>query len=332
MSLRMVPVRQTFLKMQRIVRDTSASIDKKVQLVTHGEETELDKTILEKISDPLVHLIRNAVDHGVEHPADRLAAGKPETGTITLSASHQSGKLVIEVRDDGRGMDPERLRLSAVQKGLIRADQVLTDKEALALIFRAGFSTKAEVTDLSGRGVGMDVVKTNIEALQGEVHLDSVHGAGSTIRIVLPLTLGLIVKCKNERYVLPLSHVHESVRPSHEDIHPSTGLGPIFSLRGENMPLYSLGGLLGRPMAAASPTDAIAIVVRVLDKPFALLVDDIHGQSQVVIKKLGGEHRDLVGFSGSAILGDGKAALILEVADLVKSIKAAPKNIVRKVA
>lgn len=320
MSLRMIPLKQTFQKMQRIVRDTSSSLGKKVRLEVKGEDTELDKTILEKVSDPLVHLIRNAVDHGVESTEERLRAGKSETGTVELCAYHQGGRLVIEVRDDGAGMDAQRLRAKAVEKGILKADQKLSDKDCYALIFHPGFSTKAVVTDVSGRGVGMDVVKTNIESLQGEVLIESTLGQGSCIKIVLPLTLaiidGMIVKIGTERYVLPLSQVHESVRPARSEIHATSGLGDIMSLRGEKMPLFRLGKLLGRSGPQKDPWDAIAIVVRGQGNPFAVLVDDIFGQSQVVIKKLGNEHRGLVGVSGSAILGDGKAALILELSDL----------------
>ncbi|MDR3607844.1 MAG: chemotaxis protein CheA [Oligoflexia bacterium] len=323
MSLRMVPLKQTFMKMQRIVRDTSGALGKKIQLNLQGEETELDKTILEHLGDPLVHLIRNAVDHGVEAPEARVAKGKPEQGNISLNAYHHSGSLIIEVRDDGGGLDPQKLKAKAVEKKILKPDAVLADKEAYQLIFHSGFSTKAQVTDVSGRGVGMDVVKTNIEKLQGDIQIESEVGKGTCFRIRLPLTLAIIdamvVLCENERYVLPLSHMHESIKPQESDIHFISGVGEILCLRNENLPLYRLNQLLGKRSAKASESvsDYIAIVVRVGAEPFAILVDDILGQYQVVIKKLGDEHRNLKGFSGSSILGDGRPALILELTELV---------------
>lgn len=321
MGLRMVPLKQTFQKMQRIVRDTSNALGKKVNLVLAGEDTELDKTVLERISDPLVHLVRNAVDHGVEGPQTRIDAGKDPVGTLLLSAYHQSGKLVIEVKDNGAGINPDVLRRKAVEKGILKSNQTISDKDAINLIFHPGFSTKAQVTDVSGRGVGMDVVKTNIEALQGEVHVETELGSGTTFKIFLPLTLAIIdamiVKVQNERFVIPLSHVHESVRPVASDIKFTTGIGEVLMLRGENLPLFKLSDLLNRKGANREIKDLIALVVRTGASPYAVLVDDIIGQHQVVIKQLGEEVQGLKGFAGSAILGDGKPALILEIAELM---------------
>lgn len=321
MGLRMVPVRQTFQKMQRIVRDTSSTLGKRVNLVLAGEDTELDKTVLESIGDPLVHLIRNACDHGIESPEVRREKGKPEAGEVRLSAFHRSGSLVIEIRDDGAGLDPEQLRAKAIEKGVLPPNRALSEQEAYQLIFASGFSTKVQVTDVSGRGVGMDVVKTNIERLKGDIHIETELGKGTCFRIRLPLTLaiidGLVVTTGNARYVIPLAHVHESVRPAKEDLHHVTGMGDVFALRGENLPLYRLSSLLGAKADAKPASDCIAIVVRTLAHPFAVLVDDILNQTQVVIKKLGDENARLVGFSGSAILGDGKPALILELAELI---------------
>jgi two-component system chemotaxis sensor kinase CheA len=320
MSLRMVPLRQTFQKMQRIVRDTSGVLAKKVQLSLAGEETEVDKLVLEALSDPLVHLIRNAVDHGIEMPAERVAAGKSEVGALTLAAYHQGGRLVIEVKDDGGGIPADRLRKKAVEKGILKPGQVISDKEAIALIFHPGFSTKAEVTEVSGRGVGMDVVKSNIERMQGEVRVDTVLHKGSTFKIILPLTLaiidGMVVRCGDERFILPLTHVHESVKARPSDLHMATGIGEVLLLRGENLPVIRLGSALGRKPKKGPDTGHIAIIVRSQGSPFAALVDDIIGQHQVVIKKLGTELQHLPGFSGSAILGDGRPALILELANL----------------
>ncbi|MCM2282605.1 MAG: chemotaxis protein CheA, partial [Bdellovibrionaceae bacterium] len=322
MSLRMVPLKQTFQKMQRIVRDTSASLGKKVQLNIQGEETELDKTVLENLSDPLVHLIRNAVDHGIETTEARRAAGKSDVGQISLSAFHQSGNLVIEVRDDGGGINADRLREKAIEKGVLKPGQILSDRETYQLIFHSGFSTKAVVSDVSGRGVGMDVVKTNIERLQGEIQIETELGKGTCFRVSLPLTLaiidGMIIRCANERYVIPLSHVHESLRPQDSDVHAVSGLGEVLCLRGDNIPLMRLSSLFQPQSIRSVVKDSTVIVCRFDSGAFAVMVDDIIGQQQVVIKQLGAEHRQLRGFSGSAILGDGRPALILELSELVK--------------
>lgn len=324
MSLRMVPIKQTFQKMQRIVRDTSTALGKKVLLTMIGEDTELDKTVLENIGDPLVHLIRNACDHGVESPEKRLAAGKSETGNVTLAAFHQSGKLVIEVKDDGGGIVGERLLQKAIEKGVLPAGTKLSEQDSINLIFHPGFSTKAEVTEVSGRGVGMDVVKTNIEALQGEVNVTTVVGQGSTFKVVLPLTLaiidGMVIKNDDERFVIPLSHIHETLRPGVTDVHQVTGMGEVLHLRGENMPLYRLTGLLGKKeKVTKSPQDHIVLVIRTQAQAFGIMVDDIISQQQVVIKEVGKEIQDIKWMSGSAILGDGKPSIILEVSELINA-------------
>ena len=328
MGLRMIPLKQTFQKMQRIVRDTAGGLGKKVQLNLQGEETELDKTVLENLGDPLVHLIRNAVDHGIESSEARIAQGKNEQGTILLNAYHQSGSLMIEIRDDGAGLDPEKLKSKAIEKGILKPGAQISDKDAYNLIFSSGFSTKAVVTDVSGRGVGMDVVKTNIEKLQGDIQIETKLGTGTSFKIRLPLTLAIIdamvVTSDLERYVIPLSHVHESVRPRLTDIKHVTGMGDLLCLRGESLPLYRLSTLLGKRSGSKEACNFIAIVVRTGEKPFAILVDDILGQYQVVIKKLGEEHKTLKGFSGSAILGDGRPALILELPELMAKCKLPP--------
>ncbi len=322
MSLRMVPLKQTFQKMQRIVRDTSSLLGKKVQLKLQGEETEVDKTVLEALGDPLVHLIRNAVDHGIEDPNERIAKGKPESGQVTLRAFHEGGKLVIEVKDNGGGISTEKLRRKAVENGILKPEQIISDREAIQLIFYSGFSTKAQVTEVSGRGVGMDVVKTNIEQMQGEILVDTVLNEGSVFKIILPLTLaiidGMVVRCGEDRFVIPLAHVHESVKPESKDLKFATGIGEVLLLRGENLPVVCLSDALGKKKASKKPfSEQIAIIIRTKGKPFATLVDDVIGQHQVVIKKLGSEIQNLRGYSGSAILGDGKPALILELGDLM---------------
>ncbi len=324
MSLRMIPLKTTFQKMQRIVRDTAGLLEKKVTLQLEGEETEVDKTVLESLSDPLVHLIRNAVDHGIELPADRVAKGKPANGTVALKAYHQSGKLVIEVIDDGGGIPADRLRAKAIERGILKPNQVISDQEAVELVFHPGFSTKAQVTEVSGRGVGMDVVKTNIEKMQGEVLVETEVGKGSTFKIILPLTMaiidGMVVRCEGERFVIPRSHVHESIKLQEKDIQFATGTGEVLFLRGENLPIVRLSGALSRKTVSRKVlANQIAIIVRTQEKPFAAIVDDIIGQHQVVIKKLGNELQGVKGFSGSAILGDGRPALILELGDLLES-------------
>jgi two-component system chemotaxis sensor kinase CheA len=322
MSLRMIPLKQTFQKMQRIVRDTASALDKKVNLIVEGEETEVDKTVLESLSDPLVHLIRNAVDHGIESPSERLAKGKDEAGTVALKAYHQSGKLIIEVIDNGGGIPADRLRAKALEKGILKPGQTISDQEAIELVFHPGFSTKAQVTEVSGRGVGMDVVKTNIEKMQGEVLIETRPGNGSTFKIVLPLTMaiidGMVVRCEGERFVIPRSHVHESIKLHDKDLQFATGTGEVLFLRGENLPVVRLAKALGRKSSVKDAlANQIAIIVRTQGNPFAVIVDDIIGQHQVVIKKLGDELQNVKGMSGSAILGDGHPALILELGDLL---------------
>lgn len=322
MGLRMVPIRPTFQKMQRIIRDTAQSLSKDVQLVLLGEDTELDKTVLEKINDPLVHLVRNSVDHGIERPEDRIAKGKPAQGKVILTASHRSGRLFIEVKDDGNGIDPERLRKKAIEKGIIKESGHLSEKQILDLVFAPSFSTKEVVTDISGRGVGMDVVKTNIESLQGEVSVTSKLGEGSVFTISLPLTLaiieGMIVRSGNERFVIPISHIHESLRPQEKEIQRSSSIGQILLLRGEHLPAFKIAELFSRK-SELELHQMIALVVRSQGFAFSLFVDDILGKSQVVIKQLGHELSHLKGVSGSTILGDGKPALIVEPQDLVRS-------------
>lgn len=319
MGLRMVPVKPTFQKMQRIVRDTAKALNKDVSIQLTGEETEIDKTVLEKINDPLVHLIRNSVDHGIESAEKRKAAGKPEKGHVTLSASHRSGKLVIEVRDDGGGLNGAKLQKKAEEKGLIKPGLTLSEKEAFNLIFLPGFSTKEQVTDVSGRGVGMDVVRTNIKDLNGEVEIDSKIGEGTVFRIFLPLTLaiidGMVVTQSSHRFVIPLAHVHETLQPTEAQLQGNHQLGQILMLRGENLPIVRLGDFFGLS-AQHPPTKMIAMVIRSGPQPFAMLVDDIVGQFQVVVKQLGPELQNYKGVSGSTILGDGKPALIIEPLDL----------------
>ncbi len=321
MSLRMVPVKPTFQKMQRIVRDTSAALNKEINMVLIGEDTELDKTVLELINDPLVHLIRNSIDHGVEKAEIRLERGKNPVGQVTLSAEQRAGKLVLQVKDDGGGLDAEKLKSIAIKKGILSPTAQLTEKEAWNLIFAPGFSTKEQVTDVSGRGVGMDVVKTNIAELGGEIHIESELGKGTTFLIYLPLSMSIIdamvIKYSEHRFVLPLSHVFETIRPENEQIQDNTNLGQTLLLRGENMPIVRLGDFFGIPSSTPA-TDMIAMVIKSTAHPFAMLVDDIVGQFQVVLKPLSPELEGVKGITGTTILGDGRPALIIEPAELQK--------------
>ncbi len=325
MSLRLLPIRGIFSKMQRIVRDTSKVLGKRVRLHLSGEETEVDKTILELINDPLVHTVRNALDHGLEENAERPALNKSLEGNVWLRAYHESNFLVIEVEDDGRGIDPDRVFKKAVERGLIPASAKLTTEESNQLLFHPGFSTKAEVSEVSGRGVGLDVVKTNIEQLNGLLELSSELGKGSKFKISLPLTLavidGMVAMISGERYVVPVSQVHETVQLRKDAIEFVTGGGEVLNLRGEVIPLIRLNQILRRKKNEMSLGHSeIAIINRKGKQAAALLVDDIVRKQQVVIKKLGPEVRIQDGFTGSAIMGDGKPVLILDLHEILTNL------------
>ncbi len=323
MSMRMVPIRGAFQKMTRLVRDLAASQQKQVQLLLEGEETELDRNIVEKLGDPLIHMIRNSVDHGIESPAERTAQGKPAQGTIRLSAAHQRGGIVIRITDDGKGLNPDRIRAKALERGLIRPDAQLDESEIFSLIFLPGFSTAETVTDLSGRGVGMDVVRRNIESLRGKIEIQSVPGQGAKFTILLPLTLaiidGMLVGVGEDRYIIPTLSIRESFRPQPGMISTIQGSGEVVSVRGRQTPLLRLGRHLGRPTKASNPEDAIIVVVESGDAARGLLVDELLGKQEVVIKSLGQtfQHQNLL--AGSAVLGDGSVGLILDVDTLVKA-------------
>ena len=322
MSLRMVPIRAMFHKMNRLVRDLAAQQQKHVQLVVEGEETELDRNIVEKLSDPLVHMIRNAIDHGLENSDDRVANGKPELGTIRLSAAHQRGGIVIRIQDDGKGLDRSRILTKAIDRGLVKADATLTESEIFSLIFQPGFSTAEKVTELSGRGVGMDVVRRNIENLRGKVEIQSRPGLGATFTILLPLTLaiidGLLVGVGGERYVIPTLSVRESFRPPPGMVTTVQGRGEVVSVRGRQTPLVRLGNYLGTPSRAAKPEDGIIVVVESGDSARGLLVDELLGKQEVVIKSLGHAFGQQNLLAGGAVLGDGWVGLILDVDTLVQ--------------
>jgi two-component system chemotaxis sensor kinase CheA len=322
MSLRMIPMKNTFQKMSRIVRDTSRKLNKKVNLNLVGENTEVDKTVLEKLADPLVHIVRNAIDHGLENTDDRVKAGKTEEGNVEIMAFHEGSNLVIQVTDDGKGINPDIIRRKAIEKGLIRADADIADHKIIQYIFHPGFSTKEQVSDVSGRGVGMDVVKTNIEALSGEVKLQSKIGHGSSFKVILPLTMaiidGIVTTSLDERYIIPLSQAHEFVKVDEQNLFTSTSLGECLKLRGEVLPLFDLGGALNPNKGKKNEISVgkTAIIVRASDKIFAVKFDEIHNQQQVVIKKLGDEIKNRKGFMGSSILGDGRPTFIIDLIDL----------------
>jgi two-component system chemotaxis sensor kinase CheA len=321
MSIRMIPMSTVFSRFPRMLRDLATKLGKKVELVTHGEATELDKGLIEKITDPLTHLVRNSCDHGIESPADRLAAGKPETGTITLSASHQGGSIVIEVRDDGRGLSRQKLLNKARERG-IHAPDSLTDQEVWNLIFEPGFSTADQVTDVSGRGVGMDVVKKNIASLNGTVEIDSAEGYGMRVSVRLPLTLaimdGMSVGVGDECYILPLSSVVESFQVEPGMIKTVGTSGRVVEVRSEYMPVIDLEQVFQVPRFDFEHVSSIMVVVEAEGGRVALMVDELLGQQQVVVKNLEANYRKVPDVSGATIMGDGRVALILDVGSLVR--------------
>ncbi|GIX40193.1 MAG: chemotaxis protein CheA [Silanimonas sp.] len=317
-SVRMLPVDAVFRRFPRLVRDLASRLGKQVQLKTFGETTELDKGLIEKISDPMVHLVRNAIDHGLETTEDRIRAGKDPTGTIALAASHQGGNIVIEVSDDGKGLNRDKILAKAREKGIPVPDSP-SDAEVFNLIFAPGFSTADQVTDLSGRGVGMDVVRKNIQSLGGEVVLDSAPGRGTKVTIKLPLTLaildGMTVKVGEEVFVLPLGYVIESMKPLPENVRSVSGEGRVLKVRGEYLPMVHLGRHFG--MGGAERPE-ITVIVEGDGQKLALEVDELIGQQQVVVKSLEANYRRINGISGATILGDGRVALIIDVPGLVR--------------
>ncbi|MDL5033573.1 chemotaxis protein CheW [Pelomonas sp. APW6] len=321
MSIRMIPMSVVFNRFPRMLRDLAAKLGKRVELVTQGEATELDKGLVEKITDPLTHLVRNSCDHGIELPADRIAKGKPEHGTITLVASHQGGSIVIEVRDDGRGLNRQKLIQKAREKG-IDAPDTMTDQEVWGLIFAPGFSTADQVTDVSGRGVGMDVVKKNITQLGGTVEIDSAEGYGMKVSVRLPLTLaimdGMSVGVGEEVYILPLSSVVESFQVQADTIKTVGGSGRVVEVRDEFMPVVELEQVFNVPRFDFEHVSSIMVVVEAEGGRVAMLVDELLGQQQVVVKNLEANYRKVTDVSGATIMGDGRVALILDVGSLVR--------------
>jgi len=321
MSVRMMPINLVFSRFQRVVRDGAIKLGKKVQLVVVGEGTELDKGLIETISDPLNHLVRNSLDHGLEAPEVRTANGKDPQGTITLRAAHQGGNIVIEVADDGAGLNRERILAKARENGLPVNDS-MSDAEVWQLVFAPGFSTAAVITDVSGRGVGMDVVKKNIESIGGRVEITSRHGQGSSITIRLPLTLaildGLSVAVGDQIYIVPLGFISESLQPREEDIKGISGQGQVVHVRDEYLPMIALHRLFNIPTKVTNPAEGILVLLEAEGKKVAMLVDELVGQHQVVIKSLETNYRKVAGMSGATIMGDGRVAMIIDVGGLVK--------------
>jgi len=324
MQIRMLPISFAFNRFPRIVHDLSRKLNKRVELKLTGENTELDKTVLEKISDPLVHLVRNALDHGLETPERRSAAGKHETGTIELGAFHEGGNIIIEVRDDGAGLNKAKILQKARERGLVAPDQELTDEQIDNLIFMPGFSTADQVSDVSGRGVGMDVVRRNINDLGGHVQISSKEGQGSTIRIRLPLTLaildGQLVRVGKEIYIFSLLAIVETIQVSKDRVNTLVGSSEVFRLRDEYLPIVKLCDQFGIEPDSRRAEDGLLVVIESDGKRAGVLVDDLLAQQQVVIKSLESNFKPVAGVAGATILGDGTVALIIDVPDLIRSM------------
>ncbi|MEQ1527918.1 MAG: chemotaxis protein CheA [Methylococcales bacterium] len=323
MNIRMLPISFVFSRFPRLVHDTSTKLGKKIELKLVGESTEVDKAVVELINDPLVHLIRNSLDHGIEMPAERIKAGKPESGTIELKAYHRGGHIVIEIIDDGHGLDRKKLIKKAIEKGLIDESVVLTDKQAFELIFMPGFSTAEQLTDISGRGVGMDVVRRNIQSLGGNIEIISEVGKGTTIAIHLPLTLAILdgqsVAVGEETYIVPLVSIIESVNITEKMLNKVAGKGETFRLRNQYIPIIRMHDIFNvKPLATTKLGEGVIVVVEGQGGMCGLFVDDLLGQQQVVIKSLEANYRRVEGVSGATILGDGSVALILDVPGLVR--------------
>ena len=324
MSIRMMPMEFVFSRFPRVVYDVSSRLNKKVHLRTMGQETELDKELIELLIDPLTHVVRNAIDHGIETPQERAAAGKPEVGTLLMRATHRGGSVIIEVSDDGRGLDRERILSKSRELGM-GGDDSMTDQQVWGLIFAAGFSTAKEVTNLSGRGVGMDVVRRNITSLGGGVSVTSPKGEGTTITIQLPLTLavldGMIVGVGDEQYIVPLEFVAEAIRPTAGDIKSIVNQASLVAVRGEHLPLINLADVVQSPARSSPQAEGgqLCLVVEIDNRRAALLVDSLIGQQQLVVKSLDANLHSVPGIAGATILGDGRVALILDVGAVTRT-------------
>ncbi|MDD2384396.1 MAG: chemotaxis protein CheA [Sulfurospirillaceae bacterium] len=321
MSLRMIPIRDTFEKMKRVARDSSKKVNKQIHLVLEGEDTEIDKTMVEALADPLIHIIRNSIDHGIESDVqERINAGKGEEGVVTLSAYHRGGNIIIEVRDDGRGINKQKVYQKALERGLIKAEDELNDAQIYGLIMQPGFSTADVISDISGRGVGLDVVRNAIEGVRGKIDVTSIEGKGSTFSIVLPLTLaiidGMIVRCSEKIYILPTLSITESFRPQMDCVHVAGGKDEFVQLRSELLPIVRLNKTLILDTKMPNPWESTLVCIENEKGKFALLVDELVGRQQVVIKTLGEFFAKTEGVSGGAVMGNGEVALILNVEEL----------------
>jgi two-component system chemotaxis sensor kinase CheA len=321
MAMRMIPISGVFQKMARVVRDLSRKAGKQVDFIVTGGETELDRNVVEAIGDPLVHMVRKSVDHGIEPVDQRLAVGKTRAGAVHLRARHQAGQIVIEISDDGRGLNKERILRKAIEAGLVKETDTLSEQQIFQLIFHAGLSTAEKVTDVSGRGVGMDVVRRNIEALRGRIDIQSTLGKGTTFTIYLPLTLavidGLIVRVGSERYIIPIMSIEQSIRPKPDQLSTVQSRGEVCLVRGRVLPLARLHRLFDVKPRTENPAESLVVIVHDHQRHCCLLVDELLGQQQVVIKSLGESIGTLRGVSGGAILGDGSISLILDVPGLI---------------
>ncbi|MFC1602031.1 chemotaxis protein CheA [Pseudomonadota bacterium] len=331
MQIRMLPISFTFSRFPRLVHDLSTKMGKQIELKMTGEATEVDKTVIEKIGDPLVHLVRNSLDHGIELPEDRVAAGKSEVGTVELNASHRGGNIIIEIKDDGKGLNKEVLLKKAIEKGVVSPDAVLSDQQIYELIFGAGFSTAETVSDVSGRGVGMDVVRRNINELGGSIEIQSEVGVGSSFVIRLPLTLAILdgqtVSIGSEMYIVPLVSIIESIQIKQDMVNMLAGKGETFKLREEYLPIVRLHEVLGVKDAKAKEiNEGLLVVVEGEGRRCGLFVDDLLGQQQVVIKSLEANYKKIDGLSGATILGDGSVALILDIPGLIRMAGNSPTD------
>jgi len=321
MSMRMVPIAGVFQKMARLVRDLSHKAGKEINFVTKGEETELDRNVVDKIADPLVHMIRNSIDHGVEPPEGRQAAGKSVMGHVELRAFHQAGHIVIEIQDDGKGLDKDRILKKAIENGIVDPNQEMSDEDVFKLIFHAGLSTAQKITEVSGRGVGMDVVKKNIESLRGKIDISSVQGQGTTFTIRMPLTMaiidGQVVRIGTNRYIVPINSIIRTLSPKAEQLSSLQNRGEMVMVRGRLLPLVRLYRLFGVVPSSEDPTDSLLVIVEEDGRRCCFLVDELLSQQQVVIKSLGEGLGRVQGVSGGAIMGDGKVSLILDIPSLM---------------
>ncbi len=322
MGIRMLPIKHAFGRFPRLTRDLAATVGKKIDLKMSGEETELDKGVIEAIADPLTHLVRNSIDHGLETPEERRAAGKPEIGLVSLHAFHEGGSIVIEVCDDGKGLSRERILKKAIERGWVTESDTPSDETVNNFIFQPGFSTAAQVTDLSGRGVGMDIVKKSVQALGGSITLTSTPGEGTRFRIRLPLTMaileGLSMAVGDETYIVPLTSIVESIQPKASDVRRIVGRQEVVTVRESVLPILRLYELFQTPPRVTDPAQGLLVIVENDGRKAAILVDELIGQSQVVIKSLEANYQKVAGIAGATILGNGRVALILDIPGLLR--------------